>query len=128
MNSSWLANNWGWLVVAAVVVIIIVAVSRKGKSSSSSYRSSGGSGGLNLNSEERAALNALVDALEGIVDQVLGSTYSSADKRKIAIGMVAVMATENVKLESLANDTQLFAEVMLKSITNLTKSGEIHTR
>jgi hypothetical protein len=129
MNTSWLANNWIWLVVAAVVVIIVIVSSRKGKSSSSSYRFSGGSSGnLNLNQEESAALNALVNVLEEIVDKVVGTTYSSGDKRKIAIGMVAVMASDNVKLETLANDSKLFAEVMVKSMAHLTQSGEIHAR
>ena len=125
MNTSWLANNWIWLVVAAVVVIIVIVSSRKGKSSSGSSRSSGN---LNLNQKESEALNALVNVLEEIVDKVVGTTYSSGDKRKIAIGMVAVMASDNVKLETLANDSKLFAEVMVKSMTYLTQSGEIHAR
>ena len=129
MNTSWLANNWIWLVVAAVVVIIIVAASQKGKGSSSGYRSSGSSSsGLNLNQEESAALNSLVNVLEEIVDKVVGTTYSPGDKRKIAIGMVAVMASDNVKLEALANDSKLFAEVMVKSMAHLTQSGEIHAK
>jgi hypothetical protein len=127
MNSSWLANNWGWLVLAAIVVIVFIAYSRKGQSSTNRYRpGKSSSGGLNLNQEESAALNALVNVLEEIVDKVVGSTYSSGDKRKIAIGMVAVMASDNIKLETLANDSKLFAEVMVKSMAHLTKSGEIH--
>jgi hypothetical protein len=123
MNSSWLAENWGLLLVAAIVVIVVIAVSQRGKSSSRSTRSGGG---LNLNQQETAALNSLVDVLEEIVDKVVGSTYSPGDKRKIAVGMVAVMATENIKLESIANDTKIFAEVMVKAMAHLTKSGEIH--
>ena len=127
MDSSWLANNWGWLVLAAIVVIVFIAYSRKGQSSTNRYRpSKSSSGGLNLNQEESAALNALVNVLEEIVDKVVGSTYSSGYKRKIAIGMVAVMASDNIKLENLANDSKLFAEVMVKSMAHLTKSGEIH--
>jgi len=122
MDSSWLANNWGWLAVAAVIVIIVIAVSRKGQSSSSK----GSSGNLNLNQEESAALNSLINVLEEIVDKVLGTTYSPGDKRKIAIGMVAVMASDHVKLETLANDSKIFAEVMVKSMAHLTKTGEIH--
>lgn len=129
MNSTWLADNWIWLVVAAIAVIIIIVVSRKGQSPSSQpWKSGRSSGNLTLNQDESRALNSLVDVLEEIVDKVVGSTYSSGDKRKIAIGMVAVMASENIKLEKLAEDSKMFAEVMVKSMAHLTKTGEIHAK
>lgn len=117
---AWLANNWIWilgglLVLAAVVVFVLSR--RSGRRSSK---------GLDLDDMKRAALvKALVDALEGVVEEAVGTRYGRKDRQKIAIGMLAVMVTEDISLEQLTSDKKLFVAVMLKSMTVLWGEGMI---
>lgn len=117
---AWLASNWIWilgglLVLAAVVVFILSR--RSGRR---------GSKGLDLDDMEQAVLvKALVDALEGVVEDALGTRYGHKDRQKIAIGMVAVMAADDISLERLSSDKKVFVAVMLKSMTVLRQKGII---
>ena len=122
---NWLADNWMWvvggvLVVAAVFVLIRSQVSsgsrRKGKLSKLS------------DSEKKKLVKALVDALEGVVDDVIGKDYGRKDREKIAMGMIAVMAADDITLKQLTSNEALFAAVMLKSVKILSDKGIISRR
>jgi hypothetical protein len=122
---DWLADNWMWvvggvLVVAAVFVLIRSQVSsgsrRKGKRSELS------------DSEKKKLVKALVDALEGVVDDVIGRDYGRKDREKIAMGMIAVMAADDITLKQLTSNEALFAAVMLKSVKILSDKGIISKR
>ena len=122
---NWLADNWMWvvggvLVVAAVFVLIRSQVSsgsrRKGKLSKLS------------DSEKKKLVKALVDALEGVVDDVIGKDYGRKDREKIAMGMIAVMAADDITLKQLTSNEALFAAVMLKSVKILSDKGIISKR
>ena len=122
---DWLTDNWMWvvggvLVVAAVFVLIRSQVSsgsrRKGKRSKLS------------DSEKKKLVKALVDALEGVVDDVMGKDYGRKDREKIAMGMIAVMAADDITLKQLTSNEALFAAVMLKSVKILSDKGIISRR
>ena len=122
---DWLTDNWMWvvggvLVVAAVFVLIRSQVSsgsrRKGKLSKLS------------DSEKKKLVKALVDALEGVVDDVIGRDYGRKDREKIAMGMIAVMAADDITLKQLTSNEALFAAVMLKSVKILSDKGIISRR
>lgn len=117
---AWLANNWIWIVGGLIVLVAVVVFVRSRRSGR------GGSGDLDLDEMERAALvRALIDALEGVIEEAIGTRYGRKDRQKIAIGMVAVMAGEDISLEQLRSDKKLFVAVMLKSMTMLWEQGII---
>ncbi len=71
---------------------------------------------------------ALVDAFEGIVDDTTARHYSYQDRKKIALGMVAIMVGRGISLEKITYDPTLFALVMAESVGTLTRAGEISER
>ena len=123
---TWLSENWIWVAGALLVVFLIYLFTRPRQP----QRRSGASLGLSSVDERTVAfLVARISAsLQSVVDETVGSHYSSADRQKIAVGMVAIMATDGISLDRIASDGALFGIVMLKSIATLTHLGEITAR
>ena len=113
---DWLAQNWIWVVGALVIVLIVYFVTRKPGSKKLSER------------DAERIFSALVAALENAVDDTIGQHYTRQDRQKIAMGMIAVMATDEIPLERLISNKILFAAVMAKSVAALTSAGEISAR
>ncbi|HPH95207.1 MAG TPA: hypothetical protein PKW33_03510 [Anaerolineaceae bacterium] len=111
---DWLAQNWYW-VVGAVILIIIVAVSinrtRKPKVS---------------DQQVGEMVVALVNAFDEILESFLSTKYSKADRKKIAIGMVAIMATDKISLDDMKRNPDMVINIAAKSAAMLTQQGEIH--
>lgn len=78
--------------------------------------------------EAKKAIAVVANALEKVIDDVVGQTFGREDRQKIAVGMIAVMAAENISLNQLVNNEKTFAAVMLKSIAILKNSGQISGR
>ena len=112
MDTQWLGENWTWSAAAVGILIVIYALTRPKKPSFSNHNAG-------------AIVAALVSALENVVDGTIGSHFSQVDRQKIAVGMIAVMATDNITLEQLISDKRLFAAVMAKSVATLVSAGEI---
>jgi hypothetical protein len=128
---EWLAENWLWVAGGALVLFLIYLFTRPKKSSRSSRGRSVPSTRRRQPSEQEVVgvlLSKLVDALEGVVDDTVGRHYTREDRKRIAVGMVAIMTTQKISLERLVSDKSLFVAVMLKSIADLTKMGLISGR
>jgi hypothetical protein len=113
---EWLIQNWTWVAGAALIVFFIYLFTRKPRKR-----------GL-TDAEAKRVMNALIDALENVVDDTIGQLYSRQDRQKIALGMIAVMAAEHISLEQLISSKTLFASVMAKSVAALTRTGQIVVR
>jgi hypothetical protein len=122
--------NWNWLWVVGIIFVIYIiwklSQSNTSTSRTSNYRASYGYSNSTLNDTQAAAVvQALVDGFSEIISRFLGGHYTSSDIRKIAIGMVAVMANENITLDQLKYNNNLVVEVAAKSAAYLTARGEI---
>jgi len=130
---EWLVENW-LLVAGGILVLFFVYLRARPKKGSRSRRrkSSSSSRGGQLSSAQKRAvavlLSKLVNALEGVVDNTVGRHYAREDRKRIAVGMIAIITAEKISLERLISNKTLFAAVMLKSIASLTKMGMISAR
>ncbi len=127
---EWLGQNWWWLLIIVVVVIYLISRSSSGSTRSSysggsSFSPSRLSGGNISDAQATALVRALIDAFDEILKKFLPSHYTSEHRHKIAIGMVAVMAAENITLEQMKDNPKLVIEVAAKSAVVLIKEGMI---
>lgn len=113
---QWLNENWLWVVGGLLMLFLIYLFTRPKKRRQPTER------------EMAAIVATLVGALEEVVEDTIGSHYTRQDRQKIAVGMVAVMATDGITLEQLVSNKALFAMVMAKSVATLTAVGEISKR
>jgi hypothetical protein len=113
---QWLAENWLWVVGGVLLLVVIYVFTRPKKPRQPSDR------------EMAAMVAGLVNALERVVDDAIGRNYSRTDRQKIAIGMVAVMMSQDISLDRLTSNPALFATVMAKSVATLQSAGEISVR
>ncbi len=108
---NWLSHNWYWVLGLIALVIFIWSKSRKTSK---------------LSPEQASALvDVLVQAFDSILANMLGNHYSALDRRKIAVGMVAIMASKNITLEKMKNNPDLVITVAAASAAVLTQCGEI---
>jgi hypothetical protein len=136
---EWLSENWLWVLAGLVLLYVVYrwGRSRSARSSSKNYisrpaptRSAANTTSSRLTREQEMAaagflLSRLTEAMETVVDETVGRHYDKHDRHKIAMGMVAVMAAEEVSLERMTSEPALFAAVMIQSIATLTSVGEI---
>lgn len=117
---------------AIAIILVLSFFYNLGKESAGNNNTSSNVNRINKggtsDAETRRALAMLANALEKVIDDVIGRSFNRQDREKIAVGMIAVMAAESISIERLINDSTLFAAVMLQSIKILTESGEIHVR
>jgi hypothetical protein len=109
---NWLLHNWIWVLIGVVVLALAVKALSAKKNTLS-------------NSQAALLANALIDAFDDILANLLGSRFSYTDRRKIAAGMVAVMAAERITLERMRRDPELVVLVAAKSAALLAQCGEI---
>jgi hypothetical protein len=140
---EWLADNWIWVLAGIGLLLLVFLWGRsRGSSSSTTNRATNSTvrptparytsspSPSQPNREQEMAimgflLSKLTDAMESIVDDTVGRHYNKQDRHKIAMGMVAVMAAEEIPLDRMTADPALFAAVMIKSIATLTSIGQI---
>lgn len=131
---EWVMDNWIWIVGAVVLVYLINVFTRKPATNKPARRPvqrapAQRSSNRQLSQQDADRIfNALLQALENVVDDTIGKHYSRQDRQKIAMGMLAVMATENISLEQLVSNKMMFLAVMAKSVDALTKSGVVTQR
>lgn len=119
---EWLAENWLWVAGGALILLLIYFFTRPRSKRTRE---------LTRAEQERLAgvlMAKLTDALEGVVDDTIGRHYTRQDRKKIAMGMIAVMMADRISLEQLTSDRALFAAVMAKSVATLTAGGHISAR
>lgn len=134
---EWLADNWYWVVIVIFVFIFLwritgrqkkpVTTTRPRPRAVRQSRPQPGRQGL-TQQEVDAILVKLTNALERVVDEVVGRHFTRTDRQKIALGMIAVMVAEKIPPDRLINNSKLFVAVMLKSIDTLAKTGQISVR
>jgi hypothetical protein len=69
----------------------------------------------------------MTNALEEMVDDAIGQRYNREDRKKIALGMMAIIVADNIPLERLKERVILMA-IMARAVEVLTAQGEITTR
>jgi F0F1-type ATP synthase membrane subunit a len=104
-----------WLIWVLIAIVVVVLISKLGKKKNNKLS----------NSQAAILANALISTFDDILTNLLGDRFSHADRRKIAMGMVAVMATENISLDRMTKDPDLVVLVAAKSAAMLAQCGEI---
>lgn len=137
---EWLSDNWIWVLAGFGLLLLVFLWGRSRGSfpSNSTYttprptptRYAPSTPTARPTADQEMAimgflLSKLTDAMESVVDDTVGRHYNKQDRHKIAMGMVAVMASEKIPLDRMTADPALFAAVMIKSIATLTSVGEI---
>lgn len=117
---DWFIDHWYWIAGAFLLFLFIRYMGQP--SSSSTPQSS------KLTSAQQDLLVKLIDALENVVDETVGRHYTRTDRQKIALGMVLIMATDDISPDKLIKTPGVFSEVMLRAIAALTANGQISTR
>lgn len=108
---NWLTNNWYWILAGIVFILFIV-----GKASKKPE--------ISRESAERL-VDRLIETFDSILANVLGCRISASDRRKIAIGMVAIMAAKGITIEMMQKDPQTVVNMALESAALLLQHGEI---
>lgn len=114
---DWLVENWVW-VAGGVILIVLVYIFTRPKEKK-----------LSKKEQKQMAefVVGLTNVLEEVVDDAIGQRYNREDRKKIAMGMMAIIVTEKIPLERLKEQVLLMA-IMARSVEVLTAQGEITTR
>lgn len=108
---NWITDNWYWILGGLLLV---------------GFLWSKRSQAPKLTQAQAAALvDALIDTFDSILTTLLPERYSASDRRKIAVGMVAVMAARKISLDSMKNNPSLVVAVAAQSAAILAQEGHI---
>ncbi len=110
---DWLTHNWWWIVILVLVVIYWLS-QRKTET-----------GGQVTDSRAAAIVRELINAFDTILIDFLPTHYTSEHRRKIATGMVVVMAYKKITLEQMKNNPKLVIDIAAESCAILVKEGMI---
>ena len=108
---NWLTANWYWILAAIIIVIIISNKARSSKHMSKA--------------QAEALVDLLVEAFDSILTTILPDRYDSYDRRKIALGMVAIMASQNISLDKMEKNPKLVVTLAAQSAAVLVRAGQI---
>lgn len=110
---DWVTANWQWIVAMVVGLLIVRSVIRRQLQAT-----------MRRQALVSAAMIAL-DELERIVEMRVGCYFSTVDRQKIAVGMMAVLIDWKVTPSELQRSPQLIDQAMLASMGMMAQHGEI---
>jgi hypothetical protein len=116
---AWITENWIVIFVGLALLVGIFFFLRY----LNSLKSSRNGEKIPLDSDE--AITVLVRALEEVVHQVTDQNLNRAECKMVALGMLAIMASEEISVNKLISNDELFVKVMVKSMAILAEKGVI---